>query len=84
MGTKYEHITEQTGASYDTNYKVITICTTDCPACAFKAGIKEVIDWISNEASLWTEHYPFTGVTRVLNEQRWRAKLKEWGIIKDA
>lgn len=38
MEVKYEHVTEQFGASFDTDYKVITQCTPNCPACAYKAG----------------------------------------------
>ena len=51
-----EHKTYQEGASFDTDYKVITKCIPDCPACisqsqaeitgdiAYKAGMKEIAD----------------------------------------
>jgi len=39
---KYEHITEEIGASYDTTYRVVTNCIPNCPACAFKAGEESV------------------------------------------
>ena len=55
MEAKHEHITEQIGASYDTDYKVITRCSPNCPACAFKAGyetgLKEAGDWMRKQQS---------------------------------
>lgn len=35
-----KHKTEQFGASYDTDYKVIASCTPDCPACAQRELVK--------------------------------------------
>ena len=40
MEFEREHKTEQIGASYDTDYKVITRCIPDCPACAQKELVK--------------------------------------------
>ena len=40
MEFERKHKTEQIGASYDTDYKVITRCIPDCPACAQKELFK--------------------------------------------
>jgi len=42
---------------------------------SFKAGIKEVVDWLLSEGGFpWSmDEYP----KRI---KRWQAKLKEWGI----
>ena len=79
MEAKYTHKTEQFGASYDTDYKVITQCTPDCPACAYDAGrqvlFKEVMKWLDYENALVRMFYEDQDC-----EKRWQAKLKEWGI----
>lgn len=73
MGAKYKHKTEQLGASFDTDYKVITQCVPDCPACAFKAGIREVVEWLQTKRE---GGYNFC-VKASWDE--WQVKLKEWG-----
>ena len=45
-----------------------------------KEGRREVVEWVKKESSLWDKGYPFTEVVRVMNEQRWQAKLKEWEV----
>ena len=42
---------------------------------SFEAGIKEVVDWVSENAPY---RPPVDG--RYLDEGDWQAKLKEWGI----
>ena len=49
-----EHKTEQFGASYDTDYEVITRCAPDCPACSARAQLKKVVEWINTPCE---EHY---------------------------
>ena len=89
MEAKYEHKTESLGASFDTDYRVITQCTPDCPACAFKAGIKKVVEWIRNHISLphFHQFQDHRLVTDTLinydahyTQEEWQAKLKEWGV----
>ena len=38
-----EHKTEQFGADFDTNYKVLTLCSPDCPACSVKSFLDFLI-----------------------------------------
>jgi peptidyl-tRNA hydrolase len=43
---------------------------------SFKAGIKEVVDWINNSDSSCQEY-----ITQIcFNKNDWESKLKEWGV----
>ena len=71
MEFEREHKTEQIGASYDTDYKVITRCIPDCPACAQK----ELVKWIQrNYNSLRA-----TGAFQI-NQDEWQSILKHFGL----
>lgn len=70
MGAKYEHKTEQVGASYETDYKLLTLCVPDCPACAFQAGMKEVVNSVNLMLKL-------PSITMVNFKLQWEAKIKE-------
>ena len=78
----YQHKTESYGASHVTNYKVITRCVFDCPACAFNAGKlegrKEVVEWARTEIIALESHLDKKRSEAL--HKRWQAKLKEWGI----
>ena len=43
---------------------------------SFKAGIKEVIEWIKTNNR--NNPQPFRGVN--ISREQWQSKLKEWGI----
>ena len=47
---------------------------------SFKAGIKEVVDWIQEmeEIETFTNAPKLIGFTMLLED--WQAKLKEWGV----
>lgn len=43
---------------------------------SFKAGIKEVVDWINNSDSSCQEYFSKV----CFDNNDWRSKLKEWGV----
>lgn len=49
---------------------------------AYKAGMKEVVEWIEGES--WTEWNGVISIEKPRNvlfdEGEWQAKLKEWGV----
>jgi hypothetical protein len=45
---KYSHIIIEEGANFDTDYKIVTSHSPDCPSCAYERGIKDAISWIEN------------------------------------
>lgn len=53
MGTKYEHIPQETGASFDTRYQVVKRCIPNCPACVREATLREVGEY------LWQKHVQY-------------------------
>jgi len=63
-------------------------------ADGFKAGIKEVVDWVGRNNELnrepWCDDYtlaygydPMEQGDVVLIKEDWQAQLKEWGITPD-
>ena len=87
MEARYEHKTEEFGASFDTGYRVITQCVADCPSCAFEVGRqegkKEVVEWVEQQSQV--EHCDpdvmrYFREYRWVDEEEWQARLKEWGI----
>ncbi len=54
--------------------KLITALTEAQAEISFKAGMKEVVEWVkaSGDASLYTQQGEYT--------DEWQAKLKEWGL----
>jgi uncharacterized protein YkvS len=46
---------------------------------SFKAGIKEVVDWINNNSTKETCEYDNNYLLQRFNAKEWQAKLKEWG-----
>jgi hypothetical protein len=45
---------------------------------SYKAGIKEVVDWINNNSRKTPN--PLIGRINEYNVEQWQTKLKEWGI----
>ena len=47
---------------------------------SFKAGKKEVVDWVNDWFVLNNTEINVNTPTRIVDETKWRAKLKEWHI----
>lgn len=51
-----EHKTVEIGASFDTDYKVITQCVPDCPACAAERQLRAVLEWLGQKNMMVVAH----------------------------
>ena len=51
----------------------------DVAESSFKAGIREVVEWLGLHQSETTRQ--FVGFT--ICTENWQAKLKEWGIVEN-
>ena len=47
---------------------------------SYRAGIKEVVDWLMQENDKNSRILDGSFIIAKLNKERWQAKLKEWGI----
>jgi len=48
---------------------------------SFKAGIKEVVEWIESEGRVGNQYWhSLLFPTLLVDTKKWQAKLEEWGI----
>jgi len=48
---------------------------------SFKAGVKKVVEWIEAQRISGFTIIEGVGVGIPISEEKWQAKLKEWGVL---
>ena len=77
---KIEHKTQEFGASHDTDYKVITLCIPDCPACAAELTFRSLVADIQKHGKDVFTDEP----GRFEDGHYWGLPIKYWQSLKDA